>query len=255
MTHLESSSRQPPVALPPVLLHGWGFTPRVWQPLMNVLDDAFPVLTPALPFTGHLAEDLDQLATTLPPRVHLAGWSLGGEIALAYARRYPDRVASLTLIASTPCFLQQTDWTTGQPASLLDDFSQRLVDNPAALLKRFAMLIRHGDPEAAKNRGMADTLQAAAETDTTRLKYGLALLGSIDLREVMSEAFAVPLQLIHGEADAVIPIGAAIALHTSLASTRPSTRLHILTGASHAIPLSHAPTLAQHLQTFWQAWS
>lgn len=250
MTHIESSTRQPPAALPPVLLHGWGFTPQVWQPLMSVLDDVSPLLTPALPFTGDLAKDLEALATTLPPRVHLAGWSLGGEIALAYARRYPDRVASLTLIASTPCFLQQTDWTTGQPASLLDDFSQRLVDNPAALLKRFAMLIRHGDPEAAKNRAMTDTLQAAAETDTTRLKHGLALLGSIDLREVMREAFAVPLQLIHGQADAVIPVDASLTLQSSMAA-----KLHVLPGASHAIPLSHAPTLAQHLQTFWQTWS
>ena len=250
MTHIDSSTHQPPAALPPVLLHGWGFTPQVWQPLMSALGDVFPVLTPALPFTGDLAKDLEALATTLPPRVHLAGWSLGGEIALAYARRYPDRVASLTLIASTPCFLQQTDWTTGQPASLLDDFSQRLVDNPAALLKRFAMLIRHGDPEAAKNRAMTDTLQAAAETDTTRLKHGLALLGSIDLREVMREAFAVPLQLIHGQADAVIPVDASLALQSSMAA-----KMHVLPGASHAIPLSHAPTLAQHLQTFWQACS
>lgn len=248
MTRVASSTHPPSASLPPVLLHGWGFTPQVWRPLMTALGDASPVLAPALPFTGQLAVDLDQLAASLPERVHLAGWSLGGEIALAYARQFPARVASLTLIASTPCFIQKTDWPAAQPASLLDDFSQRLADNPAALLKRFSMLIRHGDSEAAKNRALADTLHAAAETDTTRLQHGLSLLGSLDLRDLTMEAFAVPLQLIHGEADAVIPLDAAIALQSLMAAI-----LHVLPDASHALPQTHATALAQHLQTFWQA--
>lgn len=248
MTRVASSTHPPPASLPPVLLHGWGFTPQIWQPLMSALDAVPPALTPALPFTGHLAEDLDQLAASLPECVHLAGWSLGGELALAYARQFPARVASLTLIASTPCFIQKTDWPAAQPASLLDDFSQRLADNPTALLKRFSMLIRHGDSEAVKNRALTDTLQAAAEADATRLQHGLTLLGSLDLRDIMTQPLAIPLQLIHGEADAVIPVDAAIALQSSMAAI-----LHVLPGASHALPLTHAPALAQHLQTFWQA--
>jgi len=251
MSPINASTQQRPDTLPPVLLHGWGFTPEVWQPLLQILANGTAsgatVLTPALPATGQLMDDLDQLAASLPARIHLAGWSLGGEIALAYAQKFPERVASLTLIASTPCFLQKSDWMAAQPASLLDDFSQRLADDPVALLKRFSMLIRHGDPAAARNRVLADTLQAAAEPDATRLKQGLSLLGSLDLRSVMAQRLGVPLQLIHGTADAVVPIDAAMAMQKS-----SSAILHVLPDASHALPLTHAPALAQHLQCFWR---
>ncbi len=240
-------------ALPCVLLHGWGFTPQVWQPLLDELGGANTsgtetreILTPPLPLTGTLEQDMDELAATLPPQVHLTGWSLGGEVALAYAQRFPDRVASLTLISSTPCFTQQPGWSCGQPFSLLDDFAQRLADNPAALLKRFGMLIRHGDADAAKNRTLAETLQRMAETAQVRLEHGLTLLRSIDLRTTQPVRLPMPVQLIHGEADAVVPLAAAI----SVAATQHAL-CHTLPAASHALPLTHATLLSEHLWTFW----
>jgi pimeloyl-[acyl-carrier protein] methyl ester esterase len=245
--------RDAPQALTPrVLLHGWGFTPQIWQPLQNALStpSATPnqpvVLTPRLPLTGDLEQDLVALSNTLPENVHLVGWSLGGEVALAYALRFPERVASLTMIASTPCFTVQSDWPWGQPLSLLDDFSQRLADNPHALLKRFGMLIRHGDPQAAKDRTRADQLQMAAETAHDRLANGLSLLRQIDLRYMLSRPAPTPMQLIHGDVDAVVPIAAAIAF--SSATTSPC---HTLSGGSHALPLTHPKVLAHHLEHFW----
>jgi pimeloyl-[acyl-carrier protein] methyl ester esterase len=241
-------------SIPRVLLHGWGFTPQVWQPLLKTLSDSGAmhddpeILTPPLPLSCSLEQDLGQLAQTLPKRAHLVGWSLGGEIALAYALHFPERVASLTLIASTPCFSQQNAWPCGQPLSLLDDFAQRLAENPVALLKRFSMLIRHGDNHAAKDRALSDSLKDITETAHARLVNGLSLLRSIDLRDLLTTAPDVSMQLIHGDADAVVPIAAAIQLSAATNAT-----YHTLTAGSHALPLTHPKTLAHQLQNFWHA--
>ncbi len=231
---------------PIILLHGWGFTPDIWTPVVNALAqrglDRARIAVPALPLqTGELSHSIHALSALIPERAHIVGWSLGGELALAFANQQPARIASLTLIASTPCFMNRHDWLLGQPESLLDDFDQRLADNPAALLKRFSMLIRHGDANASRDRVFSDTLAQAYESDSIKLANGLRLLRSIDLRPSMNAGAAATL-LIHGTQDAVVPMAAAdwLARHTG-------ATLHSIDGASHALPLTHAPQIADQL--------
>lgn len=235
-------------SLPIVLLHGWGFSPAVWSPLIDTLVQAGVsrdrLLTPVLPLSaGPSPEDaLRALASQLPERSHLVGWSLGGEFALALAQTLPERVASVTLIASTPCFMNRDDWTQGQPSSLLDDFDARLSTNPAALLKRFSMLIRHGDAEASRDRALTEALGSCYESDPNRLATGLHCLRQIDLRAKMP-AMATPCMIIHGTHDAVVPISAATWVQQQIGAS-----LHPIEGASHALPLTHTRELADLLR-------
>ena len=235
---------------PIVLLHGWGFTPAIWHPLIEALVAhgiaRSRIQTPSLPLDAGLsfAQILAALAALLPTRAHVVGWSLGGELALALAQRSPSRVASLTLISSTPCFMNRDDWVAGQPASLLDDFDQRLATNPAALLKRFATLIRHGDAGASRDRSLAEYLAQAYETDPARLAAGLQLLRQVDLR-TDSAAMSVPLMLVHGTRDAVTPLPAAQWLQQQTRAT-----LLRVEGVSHALPLTHPTRLAADLSVF-----
>lgn len=221
-----------------VLLHGWGFTPAIWAPLIDALTSRGikrdQIHTPALPLHASGLHDCQQaLVDMLPPDAHLVGWSLGGELALSLALIAPERWASLTLISSTPCFLNRGTWAAGQPAMLLDDFDQRLADDPAALLKRFSMLIRHGDADAARNRNLATELQTLHDADPVRLATGLSLLRDIDLRRDV-QPLGIPCQLIHGTQDAVTPFAAAEWLHPRLGAD-----LHGVDGASHALPITH----------------
>ena len=237
-------------AMPIVLLPGWGFTPVIWEPLIQALTlhgiARSRIQTPALPLSiDHaLAQTLDELASQLPEQAHIVGWSLGGELALALAQSRPDRVASLTLISSTPCFMIRDGWSAGQPTSLLDDFDQRLAANPAALLKRFATLIRHGDAEASRDRSLAEYLTQANEADPARLAAGLQLLRQVDLR-TNTAAMSVPLMLVHGIHDAVTPLPAAEWLQQQTRAT-----LHQVEGASHALPLTHPTRVAAYLSAF-----
>ena len=233
---------------PIVLLPGWSFTPTVWEPLIAALDQRGihrdRLLTPELPLEQRLtlAQRLDDLGSRLPARAHLIGWSLGGELALAWAQRMPERTASLTLLSSTPCFMNRSDWSAGQSATLLDDFDQRLAANPAALLKRFSMLIRHGDAEAGRDRTLADDLARMNELDPGRLATGLSLLREIDLRATAG-TIKVPTLLIHGKQDAVVPIAASEWLEQALSHAE----LLEIDHASHALPVTHCAEIANFI--------
>ncbi|MCK5275043.1 MAG: acetoin dehydrogenase dihydrolipoyllysine-residue acetyltransferase subunit [Alphaproteobacteria bacterium] len=98
---------------PLVLLHGFGGDKDNWLFNIDALAAGRRVLAPDLPGHGESAKDvaggdLDSLAAAVLafldalsiPRVHLAGHSLGGAVAIAAARAAPERVASLSLIAA-----------------------------------------------------------------------------------------------------------------------------------------------------------
>lgn len=232
-----------------ILLHGWGFTPAIWTPVADALVhhgfNRDQIFVPQLPLaSGDLRQTIATLTQLIPERAHLVGWSLGGELALAFDSIMPKHLASLSLIASTPCFMNREGWALGQPRSLLDDFDQRLAENPAALLKRFAMLIRHGDAAAGRDRALTETLAQATDTDPVRLDIGLQLLRHLDLR-TKPPTGATPTLLIHGAQDAVVPIAAA-----AWFAQQTHAPLETIEGASHALPLTHAGQIADQLHRF-----
>lgn len=232
-----------------ILLHGWGFTPAIWTPVADALIrhgfNPDQIFAPRLPLaSGDLSQTLAALTRLIPERAHLVGWSLGGELAMALTDTMPKYLASLSLIASTPCFMNREGWALGQPPSLLDDFDQRLAESPAALLKRFAMLIRHGDAAASRDRALSETLAQATDPDPIRLEIGLKLLRHLDLRTKPPKG-ATPTLLIHGAQDAVVPIAAA-----AWFAQQTNAPLETIEGASHALPLTHPQQIADRVQRF-----
>ena len=99
---------------PVLLIHGYPLNSRLWQPQLDSLTDVGRLIAPDL--RGHgdsesvpgpysmdqLADDcaalLDALEISEPVVVN--GLSMGGYIAMAFARRYPARLAGLVLTAT-----------------------------------------------------------------------------------------------------------------------------------------------------------
>jgi len=100
----------PQSPVPLVLLHAFPLDRRMWDPVLELLP-GLGVLLVDLPGLGEsplpegepsLDRSVDALVATLDElghrRVVLAGVSMGGYVALAFARRHPDRLAGVGLL-------------------------------------------------------------------------------------------------------------------------------------------------------------
>ena len=88
-------------ATPLLLLPGTLCDERVWAPMRSALEEnAYAIRTAVL--RGHLstAAMASALLETMPPRCAIAGFSLGGIVALEMAAQAPDRVLGIALVAT-----------------------------------------------------------------------------------------------------------------------------------------------------------
>lgn len=226
-----------------VLLHGWGLHGGLWQTVIDPLARNFCVHAVDLPGHGHsprpgpltLDSVVDLLCRTFDCPLMVAGWSLGGLFALEWARRCPEQVERLILVASSPCFRQRDDWPHAMADEVLHKFADNLRQDYRATLQRFLALQTMGDVYArAQLRSMQEQIFAHGEPDLAALNDGLELLRDVDWRTHVSE-LKQPGLLIYGARDRLVPPGAA---HW-LAGQWPAASLHLYDDSAHAPHLSH----------------
>ena len=182
---------------------------------------------------------------------HIVGMSLGGLIAQMVALRQPDRVRSLTLIASEPLgwngealpgigpkFLDhfagfaQLDWTDRAAVSGFLLEIARLSAGSAAPF----------DPSAAMRR-------IDAELDRAKDISRAFNHGMVQLREDWTgraRDIVQPTLIIHGSEDPILPIENGRAIHASIRQAR----LHVLDGIGHELPEAVLPDLASEIVGF-----
>ncbi|MGZ5121481.1 MAG: alpha/beta fold hydrolase [Burkholderiales bacterium] len=238
-----------------VLLHGWGMNPAVFDDLrmrLSVRCDPQPRALPGYggvpqcePYTVHAMAA--SLATNAPERCFVAGWSLGGLVALAWARLAPRQVEGLVLLGTTPSFVQRKDWTTAIEARVLQEFVEALERDCAGTLKRFLSLQTQGD-DAARDvlRDLRTALKRGEVSSEKTLTQGLQLLLDTDLRTTLPWIVQRTL-VIHGERDVLTPLAAG----EFLASALPSVRLVPIPGAAHAPFLSAPDAVSRAMLEFF----
>ena len=241
-------------ALPLVLLHGWGTHAGVWADLIARLDLGQAVIAPDFPGGGSAASAaactmdgvVDELAAIAPERCVVAGWSLGGQLALLWAHRHPQQVARVVLIASTPCFVSAPDWVHGMAAATLAGFAAELATDPAATLRRFLLLETLGDAQArAVARRLDAALAARPPADHTVLARTLDWLRDTDLRAVLPD-IRQPVLVLHGDRDRITPPAAG----EYLAAHLPQARLVTLPAAAHAPFISDPDAVCKLMTDF-----
>jgi pimeloyl-[acyl-carrier protein] methyl ester esterase len=174
----------------------------------------------------------DAIAARLTPGTTLAGWSLGAQLALAVAARYPAKVGQLILVAGTASFIQRNGWPQAMPPAVLAEFTASVAADVEAVLPRFVGNFNRGDARA--RAVTVDLLKLADPRPASEtLLTGLHWLRDVDLRELAPQVQA-PTLLIHGAADPLMPLAAAEALSTLI----PGARLAVLDGCAHAPFLS-----------------
>ena len=226
-----------------VLLHGWGSSSKIWHEVVDELGMQHRVWCIDLPGHGRshtmrwdcsIERGIQLLADVLPPTASLLGWSLGGLWALLYARQYPDRVARVMLVSSAPRFTVTRDWPQAMAPAALQDFSRQFAQAPEQTLQKFCLL-QTVDSERAKPTLI--TLRKALSAPpgpAGEIAWGLRWLEQVDLRT--DPGFAqLHIDLLHGEQDRVLPVGAAEAT----GGIWPHARIERVARAGHAPFVSH----------------
>ena len=194
-----------------VLLHGFPLDHHLWDEVIPLLEDSFDLIVPDLrgfgesttidkPYTmDDLASDVAGLLDHLGiEKTTIAGHSMGGYVALAFVRLYPERISGLGLVA-TQALADPPDRKEGRYKSAADIAENGIggvVDTMTTkftsdeLLQEFARnSMERQDPAA-----YIGALKAMAEREDST-----SLIASIKY----------PVVIIHGNADALISIDRA----------------------------------------------
>lgn len=211
-----------------VLLCGIGEDEQVWAPVAAALADIADCRPMVAEGESIAAMAADVVARTRGP-IAVVGHSLGGYVAMAVQRAAPERVTRLALL-NTSALPEDATALTGR-GKLIDRIARdgfaevvRLIA-PAlgnASIDTMAMLLRTGP-----NRFVRDQRAAMTRPDA---RAGLA-------------AIAVPLLVIGGAQDAVIPA----ARSAEIAAIVPGAALVILPDAGHVSPLEAPVPVADAL--------
>lgn len=212
-----------------LLIPGWGFDARVWQPLAVLLKQDFRI--------HYAIEDA-------PADAIVCGWSLGALSALQLALAQPARVKRLVLLGATPRFVQAPDWREAQSPAVLEAFAAAVAAAPQTALRRFVALLNQGDKQAHRlTRELTAMLDPVPPS--AALAAGLASLRDTDLRAQIGN-IRQPVLLLHGENDPLMPLAAA----TWLAQHMPDARLEVFPGTAHAPLLADPQRCASLLMGF-----
>lgn len=226
-----------------VLLHGWPLDRTIWSEVAKlVASEGFRVLVPDLSGFGEsppidsdratvegYAEEVSRFLSAFGAMpVAVAGHSFGGYVALALADRQPDRLAGLGLVASR-AIADSEDARHGR----MDTIEKVRAQGTAALLPGLAEKLL-GPKAQGVWRDHATRLIARARPDG--VIAGLAAMASRPDRTEILQSFPGPVLVVHGTADALIPVQEA----AQPARSSGSLTVSILPDVGH-MPMWEAP--------------
>ena len=234
-----------------VLIHSLALDRSVWDGVAARLADQAEILTydcrghgrsgrKGVPFTTELfARDLAELLDHVGwPAAAVAGCSMGGCIAQAFAGLYPSRVSALGLIDTTAWYGEDAPKNWRERAATAR--SKGLAGMVGFQSTRwFGEHFRSSHTELVKA-----TSRVFLANDVDCYAATCVMLGDADLRPYL-RSLRMPVAVIVGEEDYATPLVMARQLHEAI---RGST-LTILPGARHITPIECPEQIASQIQS------
>ncbi|MEO8303839.1 MAG: pimeloyl-ACP methyl ester esterase BioH [Betaproteobacteria bacterium] len=240
-----------------MLLHGWAMHSGIWGPLVPRLARRFRVHAVDLPGHGHSALpspfSLDGAVAAIsaatagqPSPIAVLGWSLGGLLAMRWAKHEPSRIGRIALVATSPRFAATADWPHAASAETLRRFGDELSVAWKLTIQRFlALQVQGSEHGRATLAALREQVFARGEPLPKALRDALEVIVTVDLRADVP-AIAQPAIVISGERDTLTPPAAG----RWLAGHLPRGQFALVRGASHVPFLSHAERFAEALDGF-----
>ena len=251
--HVEAAGHGPPL----VLLHGWAMHSGVWAGLPAMLARGIACMRSTCRVTGEAPRNrpsLRQRSCGLWTRrskpnaqaVTVLGWSLGGQLALAWALARPERIARLVLVGTTPRFVAGEGWDCAMSAATLTRFGDELhVSWRATVLRFLALQMRGSEHGHAALASLRRELFARGEPSRPVLRDALEVLAVTDLRADVVR-IPVPALVIAGDRDTLAPAAAG----RWLAAAMPGGHFVAIEGAAHVPFLSHPDEFGRAVTRF-----
>jgi len=235
-------------APPLVLLHGYPFDHTMWGLVAARL--TCDLITPDLPGFGRaplssgapsvdlMADDVARMLDQLKIQdAIVAGFSMGGYVALAFAEGHPGRLAGLGLINSQT--LADTDEVRAGRRTMIEKVRREgaAAAAEAAVPKLFAR------PDASKSELGNIPRKAAEQAGVSGISWALEAMARRPDRTSVLDKLQVPILLIHSTEDKFIPVERA----RTLAQRIPKALFIEVEGVGHCSPLEAPEIVAKAL--------
>jgi triacylglycerol lipase len=244
-----------------LLIHGLASNRNHWNGVAHFLTSDYHVIIPDLPGNGetkvsdhfdlsipNVTERLRRFVETLniENKLHIAGHSLGGSIAIVYASQYPFDTQSLFLLNSAGIYKQANTAYTKDPHFLknlivskpgdLDEVLNQVMQTPPVLPPYF--------------KKAQEKILIAQASQTRKMIDQLVTLNHIYTPESfarLTRTIEAPTLILWGKQDKIINVEAATELHGLLKRADP---LVILNNVGHMPILEAQQQVALHYLPF-----
>ncbi|WP_229449329.1 alpha/beta fold hydrolase [Nitratireductor sp. B36] len=179
---------------------------------------------------------------------HLLGMSLGGYISQIVALTVPDRVRSLTLLASEPL-----GWDgpalPGISQEFLDHFGKLASLNWANTAETTEFLLGNEQLSAGSGQNFNEPYmrrriaQILARTSSPASMFNHATLTTRHDWTGRFRDISVPVLIIHGAEDPILPVENGEALAAGIAGSK----LIVMDGVAHELPLCRVEAIAEQI--------
>lgn len=226
-----------------LLFTGWGATCDVWEMIIPALSEGYQInchvpswLTENKMHASlsNFDEYIDELGAASKNSKYVIAWSMGGLIAIALAKRYPQLIKKMCFVSSVPNFVAKDDQYAGIDFDWFQKFLHQYQQQPLRTLKKFLTLQVKGDEFAKQTLAILKKCCWFDTYDLIECGHGLELLSKLNLKEDLTNLDCDTV-FIHGKQDAVVASQAV--QHVASYSNSP---IHWIENAGHVPQLSHA---------------
>ncbi|MGY4197346.1 alpha/beta fold hydrolase [Bradyrhizobium sp. USDA 4520] len=245
--------------------HGWPLSSDDWDnQMLFFLNQGFRVI--AHDRRGHgrstetdhgnemdtYAADVGALVEHLDLRnvVHIGHSTGGGEVARYAARAKNGRIAKAVLIGAVPPIMVKTDTNPGGlPIEVFDDFRKQLAANRAQFYRDIPSGPFYGfnRPGVTPIQGNIDNWWRQGMIGGAKAQYDcIKAFSETDFTEDLT-AITVPVLIMHGDDDQIVPIEDSAMLAAKLVK---NATLKVYKGYPHGMATTHADVINTDLLAF-----